>query len=34
LMAQFSAQAPNGVAVQQLETLVRTALFKPASELC
>jgi hypothetical protein len=32
-MAQFAAQPPGGEAVQQLEVLVRTALFKPASEL-
>jgi hypothetical protein len=32
-MAQFQAQEPNGGAVQQLEVLVRTALFKPASAL-
>lgn len=33
LMAQFQGQAPNGSAVQQLEVLVRTALFKPANAL-
>jgi hypothetical protein len=33
LMVQFSAQAPNGMAVQQLEALVRTAIFKPANAL-
>jgi len=32
-MAWFSAQLPEGSAVQQLEVLVRTALFKPANEL-
>lgn len=32
-MAQFAAQAPSGEAVQQLEILVRTAIFKPAAEL-
>jgi hypothetical protein len=32
-MAQFSAKLPEGKAVQQLETLVRTAIFKPANEL-
>ena len=32
-MARFEAQAPNGVAVQQLEALVRTAIFKPANAL-
>ena len=32
-MARFSAQTPSGEAVQQLETLVRTAIFKPASHL-
>ena len=32
-MAQFAAQPPGGEAVPQLEVLVRTALFKPASEL-
>ena len=29
----FQAQAADGLAVQQLETLLRTALFKPAAEL-
>jgi hypothetical protein len=33
LMGQFRAQEPNGVAVQQLEVLVRTAIFKPATAL-
>jgi hypothetical protein len=32
-MAQFAAQAPSGEAVQQLEILVRTAIFKPATDL-
>lgn len=32
-MAQFAAQAPSGEAVQQLEVLVRTAIFKPAADL-
>jgi hypothetical protein len=32
-MARFASQIPNGEAVQQLEVLVRTAIFKPASEL-
>jgi hypothetical protein len=32
-MAQFAAQAPSGEAVQQLEILVRTAIFKPAATL-
>ena len=32
-MARFQAGAPNGVAVQQLEVLVRTAIFKPANAL-
>src|SRR5207247_5387534 len=29
----FSAKSPNGVAVQELEVLLRTAIFKPANEL-
>ena len=33
LMARFQAGAPTGVAVQQLEVLVRTAIFKPANAL-
>ncbi|MGB6065315.1 MAG: ISKra4 family transposase, partial [Desulfomonilaceae bacterium] len=33
LMARFQAGEPNGVAVQQLEVLIRTALFKPANAL-
>jgi hypothetical protein len=32
-MACFQAGEPNGVAVQQLEVLVRTAIFKPANAL-
>lgn len=32
-MARFAASEPNGVAVQQLEGLVRTAIFKPATAL-
>jgi hypothetical protein len=32
-MGRFQAQEPNGVAVQQLEVLVRTAIFKPANTL-
>jgi hypothetical protein len=32
-MAHFQAQQPHGVAVQQLEMLVRTAIFKPANAL-
>ena len=32
-MARFQAGEPTGVAVQQLEMLVRTALFKPANAL-
>jgi Uncharacterised protein family (UPF0236) len=30
-MSQFEAQPPNGLDVQQLEVLVRTAVFKPAN---
>ncbi len=33
LMARFGSQEPNGLAVQQLEVLVRTAIFKPANAL-
>src|ERR1035438_8097634 len=33
LMARFSAQEPTGAAVQQMEVLVRTAIFKPANAL-
>ena len=32
-MARFQGAEPNGVAVQQLEVLVRTAIFKPACAL-
>lgn len=32
-MVRFQAQKPDGVAVQQLEGLVRTAIFKPANAL-
>lgn len=32
-MARFSAEAPTGAAVQELEVLVRTALFKPATSI-
>jgi len=32
-MTRFQAGDPNGVAVQQLEVLVRTAIFKPANAL-
>ena len=32
-MARFSAQEPTGAAVQQLEVLVRTAVFKSANAL-
>jgi len=32
-MARFGNQEPNGLAVQQLEVLVRTAIFKPANAL-
>lgn len=32
-MARFQAADPSGVAVQQLEVLVRTAIFKPANDL-
>lgn len=32
-MMRFSSQHPNGMAVLELETLLRTALFKPANEL-
>jgi hypothetical protein len=33
LMARFGDQEPNGLAVQELEVLVRTAIFKPANAL-
>lgn len=29
-MARFSSETPTGTAVQELEVLIRTALFKPA----
>jgi hypothetical protein len=32
-MTRFQATEPTGVAVQQLEGLVRTAIFKPATVL-
>ena len=32
-MARFASQIPSGQAVQQLEILVRTALFKPATAI-
>ena len=32
-MTHFGGQTPNGLAVQQLEVLVRTAIFKPANAL-
>jgi len=32
-MARFSSQMPTGAAVQELEVLVRTALFKPAAAM-
>ena len=32
-MAHFGAQTPDGLAVQRLEVLVRTAIFKPANAL-
>ncbi len=32
-MSHFGAQTPDGLAVQQLEVLVRTAIFKPANAL-
>ncbi len=32
-MARFQSAEPTGVVVQQLEVLVRTAIFKPASAL-
>jgi len=32
-MVRFGEEAPNGLAVQQLEVLVRTAIFKPANAL-
>ena len=32
-MAHFAAQAPTGTLVQELEVLVRTAVFQPANAL-
>jgi hypothetical protein len=32
-MARFQSEEPTGVAVQQLEVLVRTAIFKPANQV-
>ena len=32
-MVRFSSQTPSGQAVQQLELLIRTALFKPATAI-
>ena len=32
-MARFAAETPSGASVQRLETLVRTAIFKPATAL-
>jgi hypothetical protein len=32
-MARFSCQHPNGVAVQELEPLLRAAIFKPANQI-
>src|SRR6516225_9549657 len=32
-MARFEAATPNGLVVQQLELLVRAAIFKPANAL-
>jgi hypothetical protein len=32
-MARFSSEAPTGAAVQELEVLVPTALFKPATAI-
>jgi hypothetical protein len=32
-MVRFGSEDPNGVAVQQLEVLIRTAIFKPANAL-
>ena len=33
MMARFQAQAPTGTLVQELEGLVRAAIFKPANAL-
>jgi hypothetical protein len=32
-MARFQADAPNGVAVQELEVFLRTAVFKSANQV-
>jgi hypothetical protein len=32
-MGRFAAQEPTGARVQELEVLVRTAIFKPANAL-
>ena len=32
-MSRFEAGQPTGIAVQELEGLVRTAVFKPANQL-
>ena len=32
-MARFQANAPNGVVVQELEVLLRTAVFKSANQV-
>ncbi len=32
-MARFQSEKPHGVAVQQLEVLLRTAIFKPANQV-
>ena len=32
-MARFQAAEPNGVALQQLEVLVRTAVFQSANQV-
>ena len=33
LIARFETAEPNGVAVQQLEVVVRTAIYQPANAL-
>jgi len=33
LITRFEAQVPSGLLVQQLEGLLRTAIFKPANAL-
>src|SRR5437762_1613678 len=33
LITRFQAAEPNGNAVQQVEVLIRTAIFKPANQL-